>query len=106
MSLNNLAICLSSRYNQLRTMEDLDEAIVLDREALDLATSVICSHGRGSYRIRRSCLVSTLDSCMCPQLCLPVTFLPLEHGSVWLKISSISQCFSHMSHLFDYLFNI
>jgi hypothetical protein len=36
MSLNNLAIYLFTRYNQLGAIEDLDEAIVLDREALDL----------------------------------------------------------------------
>jgi CHAT domain-containing protein/tetratricopeptide (TPR) repeat protein len=36
MSLNNLAVCLSTRYDQLGAMEDLDEAIVLDREALGL----------------------------------------------------------------------
>ena len=36
MSLNNLAVYLSSRYKQLGAMEDLDEAIVLDREALKL----------------------------------------------------------------------
>jgi CHAT domain-containing protein len=36
LSLNNLAVHLSSRYNQLGAMQDLDEAIVLDREALGL----------------------------------------------------------------------
>ena len=36
MSLNNLAVDLSTRYSQLGAMEDLNEAIVLDREALDL----------------------------------------------------------------------
>ena len=35
-SLNNLAVHLSTRYNQLGAMEDLNEAIVLDREALGL----------------------------------------------------------------------
>ncbi|KAF8436217.1 hypothetical protein L210DRAFT_2474093 [Boletus edulis BED1] len=33
ISLNNLALCLSTRYKQLEIMQDLDEAIVLDREA-------------------------------------------------------------------------
>jgi CHAT domain-containing protein len=36
MSLNNLALHLSTRYDQLGAMQDLDEAIVLDREALNL----------------------------------------------------------------------
>ena len=36
ISLNNLAIHLATRYNQLRTIRDLDEAIVLGREALNL----------------------------------------------------------------------
>jgi tetratricopeptide (TPR) repeat protein len=36
MSLNSLAAHLSSRYEHLGTMEDIDEAISLDREALDL----------------------------------------------------------------------
>jgi hypothetical protein len=36
MSLNNLANSLSTRYKQLGAMQDLDEAIVLDREALGL----------------------------------------------------------------------
>ena len=35
-SLNNLAVDLFTRYQQLGAMEDLDEAIVLNREALDL----------------------------------------------------------------------
>ncbi|KAF8429868.1 CHAT domain-containing protein [Boletus edulis BED1] len=35
-SLNNLAVDLSTRYNQLGAMADLDAAIVLDREALEL----------------------------------------------------------------------
>ncbi|KAF8428507.1 hypothetical protein L210DRAFT_985630 [Boletus edulis BED1] len=35
-SLNSLAVDLSIRYNKLSVMEDLDEAIVLGREALDL----------------------------------------------------------------------
>ena len=35
MSLNNLALHLSSRYKQLGAIEDLEEAIVLSREALD-----------------------------------------------------------------------
>ncbi|KAN0088740.1 CHAT domain containing protein [Tylopilus felleus] len=35
-SLTNLAIRLSTRYNQLGDMQDLDEAIVLDRETLGL----------------------------------------------------------------------
>ena len=34
MSLNNLAVRLSTRYNQLGAMEYLDEATVLGREAL------------------------------------------------------------------------
>ena len=34
--MNNLAIYLSSRYNQLGALRDLDEAIVLGREALSL----------------------------------------------------------------------
>ena len=29
-SLNNLAVVLSTRYNQLEAMDDLDEAIVLE----------------------------------------------------------------------------
>ena len=36
MSLDNLAVDFSSRYNQLGAKQGLDEAIVLDREALDL----------------------------------------------------------------------
>ncbi|KAF8431636.1 CHAT domain-containing protein [Boletus edulis BED1] len=36
MPLNNLAVHLSTRYNQLGAMADLDDAIVLDREALEL----------------------------------------------------------------------
>ncbi|KAI9570923.1 hypothetical protein HD554DRAFT_2327256 [Boletus coccyginus] len=36
MSLDNLAFGLLTRYEQLGGMEDLDEAIILDREALDL----------------------------------------------------------------------
>ena len=36
MSLSNLAKRLSTRYDQLGAMQDLDEAIILDREALDL----------------------------------------------------------------------
>jgi CHAT domain-containing protein len=36
LSLSNLAVRLSTRFDQLRATEDLDEAIVLDREALDL----------------------------------------------------------------------
>ena len=36
MFLNNLAGRLSARYDQLGAREDLDEAIVLDRAALDL----------------------------------------------------------------------
>ena len=36
MSLNNLAIRFSTRYHQLGSMHDLDEAIVLSREALNL----------------------------------------------------------------------
>ena len=36
MSLNTLADHLSARYKKLGVMEDLDEAIVLDREALNL----------------------------------------------------------------------
>ena len=36
MSLNNLAVGLSMRYKHLGKMEDLDEAIVLGREALEL----------------------------------------------------------------------
>ena len=71
-----------------------------------LVTSVIGSDGRNSYRIRRSCSVSTPNSYMCPKLCLPLIFLPLEHGSVWLRISSIPPYFSHMKRLFDYLFNV
>ncbi|KAF8441049.1 hypothetical protein L210DRAFT_3538988 [Boletus edulis BED1] len=35
MSLNNLAVNLSTRYEQLGIMEDLNEAIVLGREALN-----------------------------------------------------------------------
>ncbi|KAG6371182.1 hypothetical protein JVT61DRAFT_9804 [Boletus reticuloceps] len=35
-SLSNLAIRLSTRYNQLGVMEDVDGAIVLNREALHL----------------------------------------------------------------------
>ena len=34
--LGNLAVDLSTRYNQLGAMQDLDEAIPPDREALDL----------------------------------------------------------------------
>ena len=34
--LNNLSISPSTRYKHLGTMEDLDEAIVLGREALKL----------------------------------------------------------------------
>ena len=29
-------------------------------------------------------------------------FLPLEHGSAWLSISTIPRYFSHMKHPFDY----
>ena len=36
MALNNLSGRLYTRYNHLEAMEDLDEAIVLVREALDL----------------------------------------------------------------------
>ena len=36
MSLNSLAVDLSARCNRLGNMEDLDEAIVLYREALNL----------------------------------------------------------------------
>ena len=36
MSLNTLADHLSARYKKLGAMEDLDEAIVLDQEALNL----------------------------------------------------------------------
>ena len=36
MALNNLAVRLSTRYKQLGTMEDLNEAIVLDRDTLAL----------------------------------------------------------------------
>ncbi|KAF8123340.1 hypothetical protein EV363DRAFT_1548509 [Boletus edulis] len=36
LSLNTLAKSLSTRYDQLRAMADLDEAIVLGREALEL----------------------------------------------------------------------
>ena len=36
MSLNNLAANLSIQYEQLGTTQDLDEAIFLGREALDL----------------------------------------------------------------------
>ena len=35
-SLINLAIALSSRYKQLGGMDDLNQAIVLDREAFSL----------------------------------------------------------------------
>ena len=36
MSLNNLAYHLSYRYRQLGAVQDLDEAIALDREVVDL----------------------------------------------------------------------
>ena len=36
MSLTNLAIHLFSQYKQLGAVQDLDDAIVLNREALDL----------------------------------------------------------------------
>jgi tetratricopeptide (TPR) repeat protein len=36
MSLNNLAVYLCTRYKQLGAMQDLNEAIVFVREALDL----------------------------------------------------------------------
>ena len=36
MSLNNLALHLTHQYDQLGGMEDFDEAIVLDQEALYL----------------------------------------------------------------------
>ena len=36
MSLNDLAVNLSTRYNQLGAMQDSKGAIVLDREVLDL----------------------------------------------------------------------
>ena len=36
MSLNNLAVCLSSRYDQLGEIGDLEEALIFDREALSL----------------------------------------------------------------------
>ena len=36
MYLNNLSISLSTRYKHIGIMEDLDEAIVLGREALEL----------------------------------------------------------------------
>ena len=36
MSSHNLALALSTRYNQLGAMQDLNEAISLSREALDL----------------------------------------------------------------------
>ena len=42
----------------------------------------------------------------CPESCLRFIFLLLEHGSMWLRISSIPRYFSHVKHLFDYLFNI
>ena len=35
-SLNNLAVDLATRYEQLRATEDLDEAIALVREVLEL----------------------------------------------------------------------
>ena len=35
-SLNNLAVDLSTRYEKLGAMEDLDEAIILDQKAFDL----------------------------------------------------------------------
>ena len=34
--MNNLAVCLSDRYNQLEALRDLDEAIVLGRESFSL----------------------------------------------------------------------
>lgn len=36
MSLNNLAVGLYARCEQLRAIQDLDEAVALDRESLDL----------------------------------------------------------------------
>ena len=40
-SLNNFAIRLCSRYHQLGALQDLDDAIVLDREALGLWGTLI-----------------------------------------------------------------
>jgi CHAT domain-containing protein/tetratricopeptide (TPR) repeat protein len=50
MSLSNLAIGLSTQYEQLWVMQDLDEAIVLGREALDLRPT--------GHPLRSSCLNS------------------------------------------------
>ncbi|KAI9573417.1 hypothetical protein HD554DRAFT_2167031 [Boletus coccyginus] len=63
-SLNNLAVRLSTRYNQLGGTGDLDGAIVLDREALDVqrhrilhAVALISD----KYRTGRSTSLSTIQ---------------------------------------------
>jgi tetratricopeptide (TPR) repeat protein len=56
-SLNNLAVRLSSRYEQLGAMVDLDEAIVLAREALGL-----CPQGHPNRSMSLSNLAVHLSS--------------------------------------------
>ncbi|KAG6369248.1 hypothetical protein JVT61DRAFT_15554 [Boletus reticuloceps] len=55
-SLNNLAVDLSIRYEQVRVMEDLDEAIALSREALDL-----CPEGHPDRSMSLSNLATRLS---------------------------------------------
>ena len=95
-----------SSFEQHSTLARKETLIGQHHWATLHATSVIGSHDRSSYRIRRSCSASTLNSQMCLNLHLPVIFLPLEHGPVWPRIYSIPLCFSHMKRLFDYLFDI
>jgi hypothetical protein len=101
-SLNNLAVHLSTQYNLLEAMDDLDEAIVLGREALNL---------RPQGHPNRSGSLDNLASYLCNRFTrlkhlqdkeqlfslyallvhfrLPLVFLSLEHGSVWRRITSI-----------------
>ena len=70
------------------------------------ATSVVDLHSPSSYKIRRSCSVSTLIWHMWPKLSLQVIFLPLGHRSVQQKISIIPPYFSHTKQPFDFSLNI
>ena len=103
-------------------MQDLDEAITLVREALDLRPQGHPDRSRSLLNLARYfCNRSTRSKQLqdqeelfslyaqlirVPKLCLPAIFLPLDHGSAWLRTSSIPESFSHMEHPFDYLLNI